>query len=81
MIELALNDAALADIEAAKGGFFSIGGSLVTADHFDSLFGGSGTFLGEPRLVVEVVPEPATGALLVLGLLCFVRRRQIPSQT
>jgi hypothetical protein len=71
VIELGLNDAALAAIEAARGGFFSIGGSLVAADNFDSLFGGSGTFYGEPKLVVEVVPEPATGTLLLLGLLCL----------
>ena len=72
-----LNDAALTDINAAKGGWFSIGGALLSfgspvGSGTEALFGSSQDG-GVQRLVLEVVPEPTTFVLLGLGGL-LVRR-------
>ena len=66
-----LNMAALADITAAAGGFFGIGGAITNLDEAadePTLHGGSG---GGPerdphiqRLTIETVPEPGTLLLL-----------------
>jgi hypothetical protein len=74
VLELALNVAALADIASAAGGFFSIGGVLISDDGDDAVFVASG---GSPQqLIIEVVPEPGTGVLLAIGLLGLVRARR-----
>jgi len=53
-VRLRLNHAAVADINAARGGYFSIGGSLLSIDGREEfLFGRSGPG-GVQRLVVEV---------------------------
>jgi hypothetical protein len=52
VFELSLRDAALSDIESAAGGFFSIGGRLLTADDGGYLFGGSSGH-GKQLLIVE----------------------------
>jgi hypothetical protein len=70
-----LNSAALTDIAAAAGGFFSIGGSLLSIDpsgrnQTEALFTSSATF-GIQRLIIETkaapttVPEPTS--LLLFG--------------
>jgi hypothetical protein len=73
-----LNAAALSDINAAKGGWFSIGGALLSfgspvGSGTEALFGSSQDG-GVQRLVLEVVPEPATFLLVAVGGL-FLRRR------
>jgi hypothetical protein len=70
-----LNPAAIVDINAARGGFFSIGGaiqSLSPAFVADGLFASS-SGAGVQRLVIETssvaaVPEPTTMLLLGTGL-------------
>ena len=69
-----LNTIAIADINAAAGGFFSIGGALTSQGGDDWLFGNSaGT--GTQELVLEVVPEPGTLLLLGSGLAGLAGRR------
>ncbi|MDC0937224.1 hypothetical protein OAS39_13145 [Pirellulales bacterium] len=79
LLHFHLNAAAVADINGASGGFFSIGGSLTTNDGDDFVFGQSNGD-GIQRLVVEVVPEPRSVTLatsLVLGLLVCHRRTKL----
>lgn len=61
ILSLPLNEAALADINAAAGGFFSIGGRLLGAEVQQFLFGDSGEG-GVQRLVVETVPAGGAAA-------------------
>ena len=68
VLEFPLNQAALSDIDAAAGGYFTIGAALLSDDNFDSLFLFSGGPGGVQELVIEVVPEPTTEALLAIGL-------------
>ncbi len=79
VLEFALDGDALADIQSAAGGFFSIGGVLTSAvstpdTRGDYLFGVSGGQLNGEQLVI-VIPEPVTGALLLLGLFGLARLR------
>ena len=76
-----LNAAAIADINAGKGGWFSIGGALMSpgspvGDGTESIFGSSQDG-GVQQLIVEVIPEPATVVLVGLGVLLLRRRRRI----
>lgn len=87
IVSVSLNGAARADIAAAAGGYFSIGGSCTTCTPSPA-FGvpGQNVFsassaTGEQRLIIEAipaVPEPSTYAMLGIGLaaLAFVRRRK-----
>jgi hypothetical protein len=80
-LSLSLNAAALADIQAAAGGFFSIGGSLSAAAGWDifTLFNGSGAD-GVQRLILDVEPIPEPSSLALCGLaipLCLVLRRRL----
>ncbi len=78
ILSFELNTAAIGDINAAMGGWFSIGGALLSPGSpmpggTEVLFGGSDGS-GEQRLVLEVVPEPTTFALFVLGGLLLRKR-------
>ena len=85
-ISVALNGAALADIAAAGGGYFSIGGTCITCttgptgQNSQNVFSGSSA-TGIQQLVIQTipaVPEPSTYAMLGVGLaaLAFLRRRK-----
>ena len=81
VLSFELNDAALTNINAAKGGWFSIGGSLLSPgspmpDGTELLFGVSQDG-GSQRLIVEVIPEPATLVLVGLGSLFLGRSKRI----
>jgi hypothetical protein len=52
VFELSLQDRALSDIQSAAGGFFSIGGGLLTSEDGGFLFGGSSGH-GKQLLLVE----------------------------
>ena len=78
VLSFELNAAALTDINAAKGGWFSIGGALLSPgspmpDGTELLFGVSQDG-GPQRLIVEVIPEPNTLLLIGLGGLLLRRR-------
>jgi PEP-CTERM motif len=85
LLSFALSPAALADIAAAAGGFFAIGGSIDNVSNSATIHGGSGgevaappPFVRDPgiqRLVIEVVPEPETLLLVGGGLIALARRR------
>ena len=79
ILSFELNAAAIADIDASAGGWFSIGGSLLSfgspvGDGTELLFGSS-QYGGVQQLVVEVIPEPATVVLLALGSLMLRKRK------
>jgi len=74
LLHFHLNAAAVADINGAAGVFFSIGGSLITNDGNDVLFGSSNG-AGIQRLIVELVPEPTT-CTLALAALCLAMSRR-----
>ena len=77
LLSFSLNSNALADINAAKGGFFSIGGALqsltkgIPTEFIETSSGG----FGIQRLVVETqpIPLPSTIAMAGFGLLAFGR--------
>ena len=68
-----LNANAIADLNADRGGFFSIGGSmdgLPAPDVYRYIFG---VTQGTPAtLELTVVPEPGVGSLILLGTLCLL---------
>jgi PEP-CTERM motif len=75
VLSFTLNAAAVADINAAAGGFFSIGGSLdpISGTGAQVLFGVSGGQRGTQQLVIttggsQAVPEPATMIVFGTGL-------------
>lgn len=73
-ISLELNDAALADINAAAGGFFSIGGKIRTISQTGSEYvfgqtGGPNRRPAELTLSVAAVPGPGVMSLTALALL------------
>ncbi len=81
IISIQLNDFAIDDINNAMGGWFSIGCSLLTIDGTtvgsgtESIFGNS-HIDGEPqRLVLEIIPEPASLLMMSFGLFLFVKQR------
>jgi MYXO-CTERM domain-containing protein len=82
LVSFDLNAAALADIHAAAGSTFSIGGALqdLTGAQPQFIFGSSWND-GRERLILETAPsaaatpEPASMALLGLGALPLLRRR------
>jgi hypothetical protein len=76
-IDIVLNSAALADLNGAIGSLFAFGGNLTTLNGVadtERLFGWTnGGQLSDTQLILTTadVPEPATFALLGLGLLAL----------
>jgi hypothetical protein len=91
MLTLSLNASAVNDLNAAKGGFFSIGGALISQDGDDWLFGDSGHVEYQQELILNVeqqspVPEPASVAVwsilvATLSIATAVRRRRSTSSS
>ena len=75
ILQIPLSPAALADVNASLGSFFSVGATLLTLGQTqvnEFVFGNS---IGRPnQLVLNVVPEPQTSTLLLLGLLAAAAR-------
>jgi len=74
VLSFELNAAALTDINAAMGGWFSIGGALLSPLSPGTLFLSSHDG-GVQRLVLEVISEPTTLILFALGLVVLRKRR------
>lgn len=70
-----LNGNAIADLNAAGDGYFSIGGAVVTGGN---LFAGSGNSNtpGVQELVITYIPEPTSLALLAVGAILVSRRHR-----
>ncbi len=76
ILQIPLNQTALNDINANLGDFFSIGSSLLTLGQTsvdEQVFGFSAGFTN--HLTLTVIPEPATG-LMLLGLFALTGRRR-----
>jgi len=76
-VAVALQGAALADLAAARGGVFGIG--FTASGQFLPLGGTAEASLSDVQLVVTAVPEPETGAMLLLGfgiVMAALRRRR-----
>lgn len=78
-----LNQTTVSDINSSAGGWFSIGGSLLSIDGSmvgsgtEGLFGFSHEGEGIQRLVVEVIPEPTSISLFgLIGMIIVKIRRK-----
>ena len=75
-----LNSAAIADLNNAKGGFFSLGGSLISNDGADTIYPIGSANLVPATLNIEFtsVPEPSTFPLasMALAIGACARRRK-----
>ncbi|MCA9235448.1 MAG: hypothetical protein KDA44_08240 [Planctomycetales bacterium] len=69
LYEFALNAAAIADINAATGNYFSVGGNLLSDDGHDFIFGGA--IHGPAELRLTIVPEPP--AIVIAFVLIAIR--------
>ena len=86
-VEIALNAAGVAALDAAVGKFV-LGGLLTSLDHppalVEELFFGNTDPPGEGpqtrQLIVVLTPEPGTGLLLALGLVAVSARRRASSR-
>jgi hypothetical protein len=79
VVTISLNGKALADITAAAGSYFSVGGSCTTCNRDQVVFNNSGSDgLQRLTLITAPIPEPNEWTMLVAGLLVigFIARRR-----
>jgi hypothetical protein len=78
ILSFELNSAAISDLNQARGSRMTLGGRLLTiTSQIDAAFGGPISEVGNAKLVLVTVPEPATCGMLALGFvgLTAIRRR------
>jgi hypothetical protein len=81
-VRMPLNEAALADLNAARGGLFTMGGRLASLSHADDEILFSGYFEPTAYMLIQThAPEPGTWAMMLLGLpaAIWIRRRATTS--
>ena len=78
-LAFSLNANAISDLNDARGGFFSLGGTLTSAEGNDFLFG-STQQVGQ-SLVLVPVPEPSTGLLVTMALIGLALQRRSAGST
>jgi hypothetical protein len=74
VLAFVLNENAIADINAARGSFFSVGGRLESEGY---LFAGNAWGVHRLTLDVTPIPEPTSPSPLVIGGLSLLLRRRI----
>lgn len=79
VLTFSLEPMAISDMNAAKGGFFSIGGTLQSSDGDDWLFGNSGIVAQNLEVNFTTIPEPGCVAAMFFAstLLLARRKRQV----
>lgn len=78
LVAISLNAAGVADVDAAIGGLWEVGGHLSTLSRrgpYEAIFWASWGDPSTTRLRITTVPEPGSVAMLCLGLALLFRKR------
>ena len=77
VLTFSLEPMAISDMNVAKGGFFSIGGTLQSSDGNDWLFGNSGGVAQSLEVNFTTIPEPGcVGAMFFASTWILARRKR-----